>query len=104
LAQSYLGTEIKHSFPEIMKKIETGKISVSLLNYQVELLEKNHKQGRIDEHFFAKMKLIIERNLQKIENDTFVADEMPTPDILYQISVFSHLEIQDFDKLMEDKI
>ena len=74
-----------------MKKIETGKVSVSLLNYQLEMLERNHKQGRIDSHFFVKMKLIIERNLMRIENDSFVADELPTPAVLKQLSVFSKL-------------
>lgn len=48
LAQAYLDSEIKNSFPEIMKKIQTNKISIALLNYQLELLEKNHKQGRVD--------------------------------------------------------
>lgn len=40
-----------------MKKIETAKVSVSLLNYQLELLEKNHKQGRVDEQFYFQMRL-----------------------------------------------
>jgi hypothetical protein len=38
LAQAYLASEIINSFPEIMKKIETAKASMSLLNYQLELL------------------------------------------------------------------
>jgi hypothetical protein len=31
-----------------MKKVQTSKVSVALLNYQLEMLEKNHKQGRVD--------------------------------------------------------
>jgi hypothetical protein len=75
-----------------MMKIETAKVSVSLLNYQLELLERNHKQGRVDEHFFMKIKLLIQKNLESIENDNYVADEMPTSNTLYQCSVFSKLE------------
>lgn len=47
---------------------------MSVLNYQLELLERNHKQGRIDEHFFMKIKLLIQKNLESIENDNYVAD------------------------------
>lgn len=57
-----------------MKKIETAKASISLLNYQLELLEKNHKQGRVDEQFFFQMRLEIENNMRKIENDYSVKD------------------------------
>lgn len=74
LAQAYLDSEIKNSFPEIMKKIQTNKISIALLNYQLELLEKNHKQGRVDELFYFQMRITIENNINKIENDNFTTE------------------------------
>jgi hypothetical protein len=57
-----------------MKKVQTAKVSVALLNYQLELLEQNHKQGRVDELFYFQMRIVIEQNLTKIENDIYVTD------------------------------
>lgn len=51
-----------------MKKVQTSKISISLLNYQLKLLERNHKQGRVDELFYFQMRIAIENNINKIEN------------------------------------
>ena len=69
LAQNYLETEIKNSFPDIMKKIKTSKIAVALLNYQIQLLDQNYKQGRVDEVFYLEMRIGIEKRLSYVENE-----------------------------------
>ena len=40
LAQSFLDNEIKISYDEIMKKIQTSKAAQSLLNYQKMYIDK----------------------------------------------------------------
>lgn len=87
-----------------MKKIQTNKISIALLNFQMELLEKNHKQGRVDELFYFQMRITIEQNIRKVENDNFTTEEMPPADLLRHHSLFKLLEAADLDLLMLDKV
>lgn len=104
LAQAYLDSEIKNSFPEIMKKIQTSKISISLLNYQLELLEKNHKQGRVDELFYFQMRITIENNIRQIENDNYATEEMPPADVLRRHPLFDTLDPADLEALLAERV
>ena len=87
-----------------MKKIQTSKISIALLNYQLEMLERNHKQGRIDELFYFQMRVCIENNVRNIENDNFAVEEMPPPEGLKKHPLFENLDQADLDELMSSKI
>jgi hypothetical protein len=87
-----------------MKKIQTSKISIALLNYQLELLEKNHKQGRVDELFYFQMKITIEKNINNIENDNFAVEELPPADLLRTHPLFQLLEPADLDSLMAEQV
>jgi hypothetical protein len=61
LAQSYLDKEIKIAYPEIMKRIQTAKASHSLLTYQKELLNDNHRHGQIDGNFYKMLGIEIQK-------------------------------------------
>ena len=54
--------------------------------------------------FFVEMKQVIENNLEKIENDNFVADDMPTPEVLKKLPCFRKLSEEEFTRLMDEKI
>ena len=53
-----------------MKRIKTSKISVALLNYQIEMLDQNYKQGRVEELFYLDMRMGLEKRLSKVEGET----------------------------------
>ena len=68
LAQSFLDNEIKISYDEIMKKIQTSKAAQSLLTFQKTYIDKAKNLREIDGYFQQELRQIIDGNVMKLQN------------------------------------
>lgn len=50
------------------------------------------------------MRLLIERNIQKIEGDSTITDEIPSAQSFITLPIFAALEKQQFNQMMEEKV
>lgn len=58
----------------------------------------------MDELFYFQMRIAIENNISKIENDNFAVEELPPADLLATLSLFQQLPPADLEALMAERV
>ena len=86
-----MDNEIKISYDEIMKRIQTSKAAQSLLNYQKMYVDKAKNLKEIDGYFEQKIRKLIDQSSVKLESDSEVTKELSDMEILKSNEIFRNI-------------
>lgn len=104
LAQFYLDYEIKVSYYEIMKRIQTTKAAQSILTYEKELVENSHQYGQLGETFYKQMLAMLEDLNARLEKDSDFRGTPNDLDLLRENEFFAALSSSEQKRLLEKKV